>query len=115
MLFFDRDTTTATFTLQGEGCGNPLDFTAQPSQKWISVTPSTGSIPEGGAITLVVSIDIGQATAEGGRIRVTSAAGAIDVLVNVDVPEPPARGGEDPDCGVNCPPPPRGNPPGLTN
>ena len=115
-LYFDRDSTRGTFVLQGDGCGDPLAFKAEPGEPWIIVTPAGGSIPVGGSTTVAVEIEIGNVTSESSRIRVTSAAGSLDVLVFIDTDarQPREQGGEDPDCGVNCPVSPRG-PSGFTN
>jgi RNA polymerase sigma factor (sigma-70 family) len=108
LLTFARDSTRASFVLQGDGCGEPLAFTAQPAAKWIVVSPSTGSVPVGGAMTVAVSIDLATVDSDSSWIRVTSAAGAINVLVQFKggFQQPRNEGGDGPDgsCGVNCPP-----------
>jgi RNA polymerase sigma factor (sigma-70 family) len=106
-LTFDRDTTTAAFVLKGDGCGEPLAFTAQPGSKWLTLSPAAGSIPVGGAFTVAVSIDVSAVDSDSSRIRVTSAAGVLEVLVQFkgDFRPPREDGGERPGtCGVNCPP-----------
>jgi RNA polymerase sigma factor (sigma-70 family) len=93
-LSFDRDTTTATLVLQAEGCGEALTFKVVPGANWITVTPMSDSIPDGGARTLAVTIDPGRADPKGSRIQIQSDAGTLEVPVNFD----------DGGCGVNCPP-----------
>jgi RNA polymerase sigma factor (sigma-70 family) len=136
-LVFDDDARSQSFMLTGDGCGEPLEVTLEPGTGWIVASPSSGSIPVDGGLTIVVFVDLDDRTADSGRVTVTSKAGSFDVVITVEsdpAPTPtPTRtptvggprvpgngGGNTPTptstpCGVNCPPPPRGGPGDLTN
>ena len=101
VLVFTSRSTSQTFVIQGDACGEALRFTVQPGSNWITVSPAAGSIPPGGSVAVVVKVDLEHRTANAGRMIVSSLAGNLQIDLKIDDPTPTPTL-RTPSCGVNC-------------
>jgi hypothetical protein len=56
-LDFGSNLSSLTFTLGGNGCGEPAAYSASSDADWLTPGPASGQVPPGGSAAITVRID----------------------------------------------------------